>query len=47
MMNLLYGDWEVDENDVKRVIEASKAIAIPVGREIMHVLPQGYVIDGQ
>lgn len=38
---------EVDEKDVQRVIEASKAIAIPVGREIMHVLPQSYVIDGQ
>jgi cell division protein FtsA len=38
---------EVDENDVKRVIESSKAIAIPVGREILHVLPQSYVIDGQ
>jgi cell division protein FtsA len=38
---------EVDEGDVKRVIEASKAIAIPIGREIMHVLPQSYVIDGQ
>jgi len=38
---------EVDEGDVQRAIEASKAIAIPVGREIMHILPQSYVIDGQ
>ena len=38
---------EVSENDVQRAIEAAKAIAIPVGREIMHILPQSYVIDGQ
>ena len=38
---------EVDEGDVQRAIEASKAIAIPVGREIMHILPQSYVVDGQ
>jgi cell division protein FtsA len=38
---------EVDEKDVQRVIEASEAIAIPVGRKILHVLPQSYVIDGQ
>ncbi|MDI6741443.1 MAG: cell division protein FtsA [Smithella sp.] len=38
---------EVDEKDVQRVIEASEAIAIPIGRKILHVLPQSYVIDGQ
>jgi cell division protein FtsA len=38
---------EVDEKDVQRVIEASEAIAIPLGRKILHVLPQSYVIDGQ
>lgn len=38
---------EVDEKDVQRVIEASEAIAIPVGRKILHILPQSYVIDGQ
>mgnify|MGYP001767545376 CR=1 FL=1 len=38
---------EVDEGDVQRSLEAAKAIAIPIGREIMHILPQSYVIDGQ
>lgn len=38
---------EVDDKDVQRVLEASEAIAIPVGRKILHVLPQSYVIDGQ
>jgi len=38
---------EVTEADIDRVIEAAKAIAIPNDREILHVLPQQFVIDGQ
>ena len=38
---------EVDENDVQRAVEAAKAIAIPIDREIIHTLPQNYVVDGQ
>ena len=38
---------EVGEDDVQRAIEASKSIAIPVEREILHTLPQNYVVDGQ
>ena len=38
---------ECGEEDVQRAIEASKSIAIPVDREILHTLPQGYVVDGQ
>jgi len=38
---------EVDENDVKRSIEAAKAIAIPLDREVLHVLPQHYIVDNQ
>lgn len=40
-------DNEIRENDVARVIEAAKAVAIPMDREILHVLPQQYVIDDQ
>jgi len=38
---------EVIEKDVERVIEAAKAIAIPLDREVIHVLPQEYVVDNQ
>ncbi len=38
---------EVGEEDVQRAVEASKSIAIPVEREILHTLPQNYVVDGQ
>ncbi|MBT8116162.1 MAG: cell division protein FtsA [Arenicella sp.] len=40
-------DSEVDENDVERVIESAKAVAIPNDQTILHVLPQEFIIDGQ
>ncbi len=40
-------DKEVREADVARVIEQARALAIPVDREIIHVLPQEFIIDGQ
>jgi cell division protein FtsA len=38
---------EVSAEDVKRVIEAAKAIAIPMDREVIHILPQEFIIDDQ
>ncbi|MBN1614108.1 MAG: cell division protein FtsA [Deltaproteobacteria bacterium] len=38
---------EVDEGDVQRAIEAAKAIAVPLDKEILHTLPQTYVVDEQ
>jgi cell division protein FtsA len=38
---------EVSTEDVKRVIEAAKAIAIPMDREVIHILPQEFIIDDQ
>jgi cell division protein FtsA len=40
-------DKEVREADVMRVLEAAKAVAIPMDREVLHVLPQQYVVDEQ
>ena len=38
---------EVSHDDVRRVIDAAKAVALPSGREIVHVLPQDFVVDDQ
>jgi len=38
---------EVAADDVKRVIEAAKAVAIPMDREVIHILPQEFIIDDQ
>lgn len=38
---------EIHQSDVDRVIEAARAVAIPMDREVIHVLPQEYVVDDQ
>ena len=38
---------EVTQRDVDRVIDAAKAVAIPMDREVLHILPQEYLIDDQ
>ena len=40
-------DREVTQDDIRRVIDAAKAIAIPMDREVVHILPQEYIIDDQ
>ena len=38
---------EVTQRDVERVIDAAKAVAIPMDRQVLHILPQDYIIDDQ
>ncbi|NCP78896.1 MAG: cell division protein FtsA, partial [Desulfuromonadales bacterium] len=38
---------EVTQEDLTRVIDAAKAIAIPMDREVLHILPQEFIIDDQ
>lgn len=40
-------DSEVAQTDIDRVIDAARAIAIPLDREVIHILPQEYIIDEQ
>lgn len=40
-------DREVYTQDIDRVIDAARAVAIPADQKILHVLPQEYVIDDQ
>ncbi len=40
-------DKEVRDSDVARVIENAKTVSIPIDREILHVLPQEFIIDSQ
>ena len=37
----------IEREDVNRAIEAAKAVSIPMDREILHVLPQEFVVDDQ
>jgi cell division protein FtsA len=38
---------EVENADVQRAIEAAKAVKMPTDREVLHILPQTYVVDDQ
>lgn len=40
-------DKEVTEADVERVMEAAKAVNIPADQQILHILNQEFIIDGQ
>ena len=40
-------DGEISEEDVVRAIEAAKAVSLTANREILHVIPSVYSVDGQ
>ncbi len=40
-------DRIINQNDVERVIDAAKAIALPMDREVIHILPQEFIVDEQ
>jgi cell division protein FtsA len=40
-------DKEVRQVDVDRVIHAAQAVAIPLDREVIHVIPQEFILDDQ
>jgi cell division protein FtsA len=42
----LKGD-EITQADIDRVIESARAVAIPMDREVIHVLPQEFIVDGE
>ncbi len=41
------GDKGIMDDDVERAMEAARAIAIPQDREVLHVIPRGFTVDGQ
>ena len=40
-------EGEIKEGDIARVNDAAKAIALPSSREILHVIPRTFTVDGQ
>ncbi len=39
-------DHEITRNDIARAVEAAQSVAIPTQREVIHVIPRAYVVDG-
>lgn len=46
-MNLGSRPREINRDDVKQAIERARSIAIPADRDLMHLLPQEYIVDQQ
>ena len=42
-----HGDRGIGPEDVERALDAARAIAIPHDREVVHVVPRGFNVDGQ
>ncbi len=40
-------DNEISQYDIDRVIDAASAVSLPPNREIVHVIPRNFIIDGQ
>ncbi len=38
---------EITASDTERVIDAARAISIPIDREVIHIIPQEYIVDDQ
>ncbi len=41
------GDHEIGDDDVQRVVEASRAVSVASDRQVIHVIPRAYTVDGQ
>ena len=42
-----HGEQGITADDVERALDAARAIAIPNDREVLHVIPRGFTVDGQ
>lgn len=40
-------DHEISDDDVHRVVEASRAVSVASDRQVIHVIPRAYTVDGQ
>ncbi|MCK6622097.1 MAG: cell division protein FtsA [Calditrichaceae bacterium] len=47
MVGVSRDDHEISEEDVERAVNAAKALALPIDREIIHVIPQEFLVDDQ
>lgn len=39
-------DNEISQNDIDRVLQAASVVSLPANREIIHVLPRNFIVDG-
>lgn len=39
-------DNEISQNDIDRVVKAASVVSLPANREIIHIIPKNFVVDG-
>src|SRR3989344_9107343 len=39
-------DNEISQNDIERVVKAASVVSLPANREIVHVIPKNFIVDG-
>ncbi len=39
-------DNEISQNDIDRVIQAASVVSLPANREVVHVIPRNFIVDG-
>jgi cell division protein FtsA len=47
VITLAHEAKEIMEEDVRRSVEAAKVVSLPAEREVLHVIPRGFTLDGQ
>jgi len=47
VVSISRGDRMVRTDDLKRVLQAARAVTVPADRKLLHVIPRGYFLDGQ
>ncbi len=47
ILDLVPDPREITVGDMERVLESAKAVSIPMDREVIHIIPQDYTVDGQ
>lgn len=40
-------DRQIKKTDIRQVLDAAKAVVIPMDREVIHILPQEFIVDDQ
>lgn len=47
LVAISHPDRVIGQDDMDRAVEAARALAVPAGREVLHVIPRTYTVDGQ
>ena len=47
VVSISRNDRLVRTDDLRRVLQTARSVAVPIDRKLLHVIPRGYALDGQ